>query len=154
MSSRITRLEIRDLRFPTSRELDGSDAMNPDPDYSSAYVILHLADGSQGYGSTFTIGRGNEIVCVALRAHEHLVVGRTLDEFIAAPGEFWRSLNGDSQLRWIGPDKGAVHLALAAIVNALWDLYARRVGKPLWLLVAELTPFLRTPLCDRKRCTP
>ncbi len=140
MPTRIVRLEIRDIRFPTSRELDGSDAMNPDPDYSSAYVILHLANGLTGHGSTFTIGRGNEVVCAAIRAHEHLVVGRTLEEFIAAPGRFWRSLNSDSQLRWLGPDKGVIHLAMAAIVNALWDLYARQAGKPLWLLIAEFTP--------------
>lgn len=137
---RITQLTIEDIRFPTSRELDGSDAMNPDPDYSSAYVILHTDDGHTGHGSAFTIGRGNEIVCAAIRAHEHLVVGRSLGEFSANPGAFWRSLTNDSQLRWIGPDKGAVHLALAAIVNALWDLYAKSVGKPLWRLVAEFTP--------------
>jgi len=147
---RITRLSIEDIRFPTSRELDGSDAMNPDPDYSSAYVVLHT-DGTpalmggasvplEGHGSTFTIGRGNEIVCAAIRAHEHLVVGRTLEEFAADPGAFWRSLTSDSQLRWIGPDKGAVHLALAAIVNALWDLHAKAEGKPLWRLVADFTP--------------
>ena len=147
---RITRLSIEDIRFPTSRELDGSDAMNPDPDYSSAYVVLHtdgttIAAGGasvplEGHGSTFTIGRGNEIVCAAIRAHEHLVVGRTLEEFAADPGAFWRSLTSDSQLRWIGPDKGAVHLALAAIVNALWDLHAKAEGKPLWRLVADFTP--------------
>ncbi len=147
---RITRLSIEDIRFPTSRELDGSDAMNPDPDYSSAYVVLHtdgttIATGGasvplEGHGSTFTIGRGNEIVCAAIRAHEHLVVGRTLEEFAADPGAFWRSLTSDSQLRWIGPDKGAVHLALAAIVNALWDLHAKAEGKPLWRLVADFTP--------------
>ncbi len=138
---RITGLTIEDIRFPTSRELDGSDAMNPDPDYSSAYVVLHTdAPPLEGHGSSFTIGRGNEIVCAAIRAHEHLIVGRTLEEFSANPGAFWHSLNNDSQLRWIGPDKGAVHLALAAIVNALWDLYARSVGKPLWRLVADFTP--------------
>ena len=140
MPTRIVRLEVRDIRFPTSRELDGSDAMNPDPDYSSAYVLLHLEDGLVGHGSTFTIGRGNEVVCAAIRAHEHLVVGRTLEEFIAAPGRFWRDLNSDSQLRWLGPDKGVIHLAMAAIVNALWDLHARRAGKPLWRLIADFTP--------------
>jgi len=137
----ITGLTIEDIRFPTSRELDGSDAMNPDPDYSSAYVVLHTdAPPLEGHGSSFTIGRGNEIVCTAIRAHEHLIVGRTLEEFAANPGGFWHLLNNDSQLRWIGPDKGAVHLALAAIVNALWDLYAKSVGKPLWRLVADFTP--------------
>jgi L-fuconate dehydratase len=140
MPSVITRLSIEDIRFPTSRALDGSDAMNRDPDYSSAYVILHTSDGFEGHGSTFTIGRGNEIVCAAIRAHEHLVVGRTLEEFAENPGAFWRHLNGDSQLRWIGPDKGAVHLALAAIVNALWDLYARSKGMPVWRLISGFSP--------------
>lgn len=140
MSSVITRLTIEDIRFPTSRALDGSDAMNRDPDYSSAYVILHTSDGLEGHGSTFTIGRGNEIVCAAIRAHEHLVVGRTLEEFTENPGAFWRHLNGDSQLRWIGPDKGAVHLALAAVVNALWDLYAKSRGVPVWRLISEFSP--------------
>lgn len=138
--ARITRLEIQDIRFPTSRHLDGSDAMNPDPDYSSAYVVIRTEDGAEGHGSTFTIGRGNEVVCAAIRAHEHLLVGRDVGEFIEHPGKFWGRLNGDSQLRWIGPEKGAVHLALGAIVNALWDLYARREGLPLWKLVAGFTP--------------
>lgn len=139
---RITRLTIEDIRFPTSQQLDGSDAMNRDPDYSSAYVILHTdaPGGPAGHGSAFTIGRGNEIVCAAIRAHEHLIVGRTLEEFMEHPGEFWRSLNGDSQLRWIGPDKGAVHLALAALVNALWDLWAKTAGQPLWRLLSGFTP--------------
>jgi L-fuconate dehydratase len=139
---RITRLSIEDIRFPTSQQLDGSDAMNLDPDYSSAYVVLHTdaGDGLEGHGSAFTIGRGNEVVCAAIRAHEHLVVGRTLEEFAANPGTFWRSLNGDSQLRWLGPDKGAIHLGLAAVVNALWDLYAKAAGKPLWRLIADFSP--------------
>jgi L-fuconate dehydratase len=149
---RITRLEVLDLRFPTSRQLDGSDAMNPDPDYSAAYVILHT-DASEagdpepgtgnplsGHGLAFTIGRGNEIVCAAIRAHERLIVGREFEEFVADPGSFWRHLSGDSQLRWIGPEKGAIHLALAAIVNALWDLYAKTEGRPLWRVLAGFTP--------------
>lgn len=140
--TRITRMTVEDIRFPTSQHLDGSDAMNLDPDYSSAYVILHTDNGANpaGHGSAFTIGRGNDVVCAAIRAHEHLVVGRSLDEFAASPGQFWRSLNGDSQLRWIGPDKGAVHLALAAIVNALWDLYAKSAGLPLWRLISAFSP--------------
>ncbi|KAB2675398.1 MAG: fuconate dehydratase, partial [Verrucomicrobia bacterium] len=138
--SRIIRLDVRDIRFPTSRALDGSDAMNPDPDYSSAYVVLRTDDGKEGHGSAFTIGRGNDVVCAAIRAHEHLVVGRTLAEFADNPGAFWHSLTSDSQLRWIGPDKGAIHLGLAAIVNALWDLHARSAGLPLWRLVAGFTP--------------
>ena len=137
---KITRLSVHDVRFPTSRQLDGSDAMNPDPDYSSAYVVLHTDSGLEGHGSAFTIGRGNDIVCAAIRAHEHLVLGRDLAEFTSAPGAFWRHLTGDSQLRWIGPDKGAVHLALAAIVNALWDLWGKAEGKPVWRLAAGLSP--------------
>ena len=133
-------MTIEDIRFPTSRERDGSDAMNPDPDYSSAYAVLHTDGARSGHGSTFTIGRGNDVVCAAIRAHEHLVVGRTLEEFTENPGAFWRHLTGDSQLRWIGPDKGAIHLGLAAIVNALWDLYAKAAGKPLWRLLSDLTP--------------
>lgn len=150
---RLSRLSIRDIRFPTSRQLDGSDAMNPDPDYSAAYVILH-AEGAfdpistgpihpgplDGHGLSFTIGRGTEIVCAAIRALESRVVGRTLEEFAAAPGEFWRHLTSDSQLRWIGPEKGVIHLATAALVNALWDLYAKAVGKPLWRLLADFSP--------------
>ena len=140
LAMKITRLSIHDVRFPTSRQLDGSDAMNPDPDYSSAYVVLHTDSGLAGHGSAFTIGRGNDIVCAAIRAHEHLVLGRDLAEFTSAPGAFWRHLTGDSQLRWIGPDKGAVHLALAAIVNALWDLWGKAEGKPVWRLAAGLSP--------------
>jgi L-fuconate dehydratase len=136
----ITHLSVRDIRFPTSSHLDGSDAMNPDPDYSSAYVVLHTDSGLEGHGSAFTIGRGNEIVCSAIRAHQHLVVGRSLSDFIEAPGLFWRHLTADSQLRWIGPDKGAIHLALAAIVNALWDLWAKHAGLPVWRLVSSLSP--------------
>ena len=110
-------------------------------DYSSAYVIIHTDDPSlQGHGHSFTIGRGTEIICTAIEAHRHLLVGRTLEEFTANPGAFWRHLTSDSQLRWIGPEKGAIHLALGAIVNALWDLYAKREGKPLWRLIADFTP--------------
>ena len=140
MPIRISRMTVEDIRFPTSRERDGSDAMNPDPDYSSAYVVLETDGALSGHGSTFTIGRGKDVVCAAIRAHEHLVVGRTLEEFIENPGAFWRHLTSDSQLRWIGPDKGAIHLGLAAIVNALWDLYAKRAVKPLWRLLSDFTP--------------
>lgn len=137
--TRITDLSVFDLRFPTSEHLDGSDAMNPDPDYSAAYVILHTDDEAlTGHGLTFTIGRGNDICCHAIEAMRHLVFGQSLDDFVSAPGKFWRHLTGDSQLRWIGPDKGAMHLATGAVVNAFWDLYAKREGKPVWQLVAEL----------------
>jgi L-fuconate dehydratase len=134
-------MRVLDVRFPTSRELDGSDAMNPDPDYSAAYVVLETdRDGLAGHGLTFTIGRGNEICCAAIEAMRHLVVGLDLDWIHEDMGRFWRHLTSDSQLRWIGPDKGAIHLATGAVVNAVWDLWAKAVGKPLWRLVADMSP--------------
>lgn len=139
--TKITDMRIVDLRFPTSQSLDGSDAMNPYPDYSAAYVILETdVPGLAGHGLTFTIGRGNDICCMAIDAMRHLVVGADLATFKAAPGKFWRHLTGDSQLRWIGPDKGAMHLATGAVVNAFWDLLAKQEGKPVWRLVADMTP--------------
>ncbi|MCJ8508869.1 L-fuconate dehydratase [Rhizobium lemnae] len=139
--AKITDMRIVDLRFPTSQSLDGSDAMNPDPDYSAAYVILETdVPGLAGHGLTFTIGRGNDICCMAIEAMRHLVVGSDLATFKAAPGKFWRHLTGDSQLRWIGPDKGAIHLATGAVVNAFWDLLAKQEGKPVWRLVADMSP--------------
>lgn len=142
----ITALESHDIRFPTSLTLDGSDAMNPDPDYSAAYVVLRTdAPGPQGapvsgHGFAFTIGRGNEVCIAALRAHEHLVVGRDLDETLADLGGFARELTGDSQLRWLGPEKGVIHMAAAAIVNAAFDLAAGAAGKPMWRYLADLPP--------------
>ena len=134
-------MRVLDVRFPTSRELDGSDAMNPDPDYSAAYVILETdRRGLEGHGLTFTIGRGNEICCAAIEALRHLVVGRDLDWIREDMGRFWRYVTSDSQLRWIGPDKGAIHLATGAVVNAVWDLWAKSERKPLWRLVADFTP--------------
>jgi L-fuconate dehydratase len=138
--TRITGLRSIDVRFPTSRTLDGSDAMNPDPDYSAAYVILETDTPLEGHGLTFTIGRGNEICLSAIEAMRHLVVGLDLDWIRENPGRFWRHVTGDSQLRWIGPDKGAIHLATGAIVNAVWDLWARAEGKPVWRLVADMSP--------------
>ncbi|MEK1861852.1 MAG: L-fuconate dehydratase [Rhizobium leguminosarum] len=138
--TRITDLRVFDLRFPTSQSLDGSDAMNPDPDYSAAYVILDTdAPDLAGHGLTFTIGRGNDICCMAIEAMRHLVVGSDLTEVLAHPGTFWRHLTSDSQLRWIGPEKGAIHLATGAVVNAVWDLLAKQAGKPVWRLVAEMS---------------
>jgi L-fuconate dehydratase len=147
---RIINLESHDLRFPTSVFLDGSDAMNPDPDYSAAYVILSTnhPDGLAGHGFTFTIGRGNQICVAAIEAFRPFIVGRTLEEIVADMGGFWRSLAGDSQLRWLGPEKGVIHLALAAVVNAIWDLWAKSVGKPVWKLVADLTPEAYISLID------
>src|SRR3954471_20757013 len=141
MSPRIIDLDARDIRFPTSRELDGSDAMNPDPDYSAAYVVLETDQpGLEGHGLTFTIGRGNEICCAAIEAMRHLVVGLELAWIAADMGRFWRHVTSDSQLRWIGPDKGAMHLATGAVVNAVWDLWAKSEGKPVWQLVADMSP--------------
>ncbi|GAA2880629.1 L-fuconate dehydratase [Aminobacter sp. P9b] len=139
--TRIIDMRVLDLRFPTSQHLDGSDAMNPDPDYSAAYVILKTdASGIEGHGLTFTIGRGNEICCAAIEAMRHLVVGLDMDKVTSDMGAFWRHVTSDSQLRWIGPDKGAIHLATGAVVNAVWDIWAKMVGKPVWKLVAEMSP--------------
>src|SRR5919108_4910612 len=115
--------------------------MNPNPDYSAAYAIVRTDDGAaMGHGFTFTIGRGNEICVAAIEALRPLVVGRSLEDVFADMGAFWRSLVGDSQLRWIGPEKGVIHLATAAVVNAAWDLYAKREGKPLWKLLVDMAP--------------
>ncbi|WP_343611526.1 L-fuconate dehydratase [Novosphingobium sp.] len=139
--TKITGLTTLDIRFPTSESLDGSDAMNPDPDYSAAYVILATDQpGLEGHGLTFTIGRGNEICVAAIEALRPLVAGLDLAWIAQDPGRFWRHITGDSQLRWIGPDKGAIHLATGAVVNAVWDLWAKSVGKPVWQLVAGMSP--------------
>ena len=137
--TRIIDLETFDLRFPTSDSLDGSDAMNPDPDYSAAYVVLKTDSEYEGHGLTFTIGRGNDICVAAISAMKHLLVGIELDWVREDMGRFWRHITGDSQLRWIGPDKGAIHLATGAVVNAVWDLWAKEAKKPVWQLVAEMT---------------
>jgi L-fuconate dehydratase len=137
----ILNLRTLDLRFPTSRQLDGSDAMHADPDYSAAYVILETdTRGLEGHGLSFTIGRGNDVVCAAIEALRHLVVGLHLAEIAADMARFWRRLTSDSQLRWIGPDKGAIHLAVGAVINAVWDLWAKAERKPLWRLVCDMTP--------------
>jgi L-fuconate dehydratase len=138
----ITEVETCDIRFPTSRSFDGSDAMNQAPDYSAAYVILRTNGpaGLAGHGLTFTIGRGNELCVMAIKALEPLVRGQTLESFTSDPGGFWHRITGDSQLRWIGPEKGVIHLATAALVNAMWDLYAKAEGKPLWKLLVDLSP--------------
>jgi L-fuconate dehydratase len=140
--TRIVALDARDIRFPTSASLDGSDAMHPSPDYSCAYVVLHTdsSDGLEGHGLTFTNGRGTEVVVAAVRALEHIVVGRSLEEITADLRGFWRGLASEGQLRWLGPEKGVIHLATAAIVNAVWDLWAKREGKPLYRLLADLSP--------------
>src|SRR6478609_2731500 len=142
MRTKILRVTARDIRFPTSRTLDGSDAMNPNPDYSAAYVVLETdnPDGHQGHGLTFTIGRGTELCVAAVELLAPHVEGRTLEEIAADMAGFWRGLVADSHLRWLGPEKGVVHLATAALVNAVWDLYAKVEGKPLWKLLVDMTP--------------
>lgn len=138
----ITNIQVKDVRFPTSLSLDGSDAMNPDPDYSAAYVILETShpDGLEGHGLTFTIGRGNELCVAAINSLSHLIIGKELKKFTDDMAGFWRMITGDSQLRWLGPEKGVIHLATGAIVNAVWDLYAKVEGKPLWKLLADMSP--------------
>src|SRR2546421_2151996 len=140
MATRILNAVASDVRFPTSRTLAGSDAMNRDPDYSAAYVILETDDpgGLSGHGLTFTTGRGTELCVEAIRLLANHVVGLTMEDIAADMAGFWRGLVGDSQLRWLGPEKGVVHLATAALVNAVWDLYARVEGKPLWKLLVDM----------------
>jgi len=141
-NTRIISLETRDIRFPTSLTLDGSDAMNKDPDYSAAYVILKTdhPDGLEGHVLTFTIGRGNDLCTAAIEALSHLVVGKTLESFTQDMGAFFKMITSDSQLRWLGPEKGVIHLATGAVVNAVWDLYAKVEGKPLWRLLTDMSP--------------
>jgi len=134
-------VQVTDVRFPTSLTQDGSDAMNKDGDYSAAYVVLHTDDRDlRGYGFTFTIGRGNDLCVAAAQQRGIPLVGRDVDELCADLGAVYRELQSDSQLRWLGPDKGVVHLALAAVMNAVWDLAARRAEVPLWRLLAEMSP--------------
>jgi len=139
---RIVALDVRDIRFPTSVSLDGSDAMHTSPDYSCAYVTIETdsAAGLAGCGLSFTNGRGTEVVAAAIRAFEPFVVGLTLEDITADMRGFWRSLASEDQLRWLGPEKGVIHLATAAIVNAVWDLWAKAEGKPLFRLLADLEP--------------
>lgn len=151
--TRITALRTYDLRFPTSASLDGSDAMNPDPDYSAAYVVLETDSAFEGHGLTFTIGRGNEVVVAAIEALRDRVSGLELDWIAENPGRFWRHVTGDSQLRWIGPDKGAMHLATGAVVNAVWDLLAKRAKKPVWRYVADMTPEQLVSIIDFRYLT-
>ena len=139
MVVKITDIVVRDIRFPTSDSLDGSDAMNTNPNYSAAYVVLKTDSEFEGHGLTFTIGRGNELCVAAIEALKPLVTGLSIAPGVDM-GQIWNRLTSDSQLRWVGPEKGVIHLATAAVVNALWDLYARTEGKPLWQLLADMTP--------------
>ena len=137
----ITALEVIDIRFPTSLGLDGSDAMNPEPDYSAAYVVLSTSDPDiVGYSLLFTTGRGNDVACAAVRALAPYVVGRDVDVLTADVGVLARDLTWDGQLRWLGPEKGVMHMAIGAVVNAAWDMRCRLDGQPLWRVLASMTP--------------
>ncbi|MFF3177297.1 L-fuconate dehydratase [Streptomyces sp. SID11233] len=154
MSQTVTDFEVHDIRFPTSEQLDGSDAMNPDPDYSAAYVVLRTdaADndggGIEGHGFCFTIGRGNEVMAAAIQALRPYVVGRPVPRTAADLGALYRDLTHDSQLRWLGPEKGVMHMAAGAVVNAAWDLAAKRADRPVWQFLAEMTPEELVSLVD------
>jgi len=138
---RISALDVIDVRFPTSRTLDGSDAMNPEPDYSAAYLALHVDDSDvAGYSLLFTTGRGNDVACAAVRALVPYIVGRDVDTLVADVGVLARELTWDGQLRWLGPEKGVMHMAIGALVNAVWDLRCRIDGQPLWRVLSQLTP--------------
>ena len=143
-------LQTHDIRFPTSRHLDGSDAMNPAPDYSAAYVVIatDADDGLTGHGFVFTTGRGNDVQTEAIRALSGWIVGRDVEQTLATLGDLGRELTGDPQLRWLGPEKGVVHMAVGAVINALWDLRAKREGKPLWELLSALSPEQIVDLVD------
>ncbi|GAA5522142.1 L-fuconate dehydratase [Aliifodinibius salicampi] len=140
MKTVITEVEVKDIRFPTSQGLDGSDAMNPDPDYSAAYLILKTNKEVEGHGLTFTIGRGNNLCVQAIKEFESHVLDKPFESIVNDLGSFWKQMARDSQLRWLGPEKGVIHLALGAFVNALWDLYAKIEEKPLWKLLADMSP--------------
>ena len=138
--TRIVSLDTTDIRFPTSLSLDGSDAMNLDPDYSAAYVQVVTDAGEAGHAFVFTIGRGNDVQVAAIDALAGHLVGQELEPLLDDMGATWRGLIGDSQLRWLGPEKGVMHMAIGAVVNALWDLKAKRAGMPLWRLLSRMTP--------------
>jgi L-fuconate dehydratase len=144
----IASLDTHDVRFPTSRHLDGSDAMNPFPDYSAAYVVVRTSEGREGYGLAFTVGRGNDVQVAAIQALAPLIVGRRVDDLLGDMAALSRLMTGDSQLRWLGPEKGVIHMAASAILNAFWDLAARAAGKPLWQHLADLTPEQVVALVD------
>ncbi|XP_070557134.1 mitochondrial enolase superfamily member 1-like isoform X3 [Ptychodera flava] len=141
-SAKVTRVEVKDVRFPTSLEAHGSDAMHTDPDYSCVYVIISTdsSDTKQGHGLTFTIGNGNQIVAGAVNALASIVIGQKLSDIYDDFAGFWRKLTSDSQLRWLGPEKGVMHLATASVVNALWDLWGKLENKPVWKLLVDMEP--------------
>jgi L-fuconate dehydratase len=151
----ITAIETFDIRFPTSLSLDGSDAMNPDPDYSAAYVVIRsdAPDGHEGHGFVFTIGRGNDVEVAAIHALRDHLLGHDLDVLLGDMGATSRLLGHDSQLRWLGPEKGVMHMAIGAVLNALWDLRAKRAGEPLWLHLSRLSPEEIVELVDFRYLT-
>ncbi len=155
MTTTITSLDTYDVRFPTSRELDGSDAMTPDPDYSAAYVVINTdaGDGLAGHGFVFTVGEGNDVQVAAIRALAPLLVGHNLEILLADMGAASRLLVHEPQLRWLGPEKGVMHMAIGAVLNALWDLKAKRAGLPLWQLLATMTPDELVNLVDFRYLT-
>jgi len=148
MSETIKSIRARDIRFPTSRSLDGSDAMNEAPDYSAAYVTIETSGGDQGHGMTFTIGRGNELCVAAVNSIAPLLIGKSVDEVFGNLGRTWKTVTGESQLRWVGPEKGVIHLAGAGIMNAIWDLYAKSLKKPVWRVLSDMTPTEIVDLVD------
>lgn len=151
----VTAVDTFDIRFPTSQDLDGSDAMNPDPDYSAAYLIIRTdaGDGHEGHGFVFTIGRGNEVETAALDALREHILGRNVEDLLGDMGATWKLMAHDSQLRWLGPEKGVIHMAIGAVVNALWDLKAKRAGLPLWELLADMSPEELVALVDFRYLT-
>ena len=149
----ITGWTCRDIRFPTSKHADGSDAMNPDPDYSAAYVVLETDRDLQGHGLTFTLGKGTELCVAAVNALAPALVGKRLEDVTRHMGAWWQRFANPDQLRWVGPEKGVLHLAVAALVNAVWDLWGKAEGKPVWRLVADLTPEQFVDLIDFRYLT-
>ncbi|MFE3600827.1 enolase C-terminal domain-like protein [Streptomyces sp. NPDC059096] len=153
MSQTVTGFEVHDIRFPTSEQLDGSDAMNPDPDYSAAYVVLRTQDGAEGHGFCFTIGRGNDVTAAAIEALRPYLTGRPAPLTAADLGALYFELTHDSQLRWLGPEKGVMHMAAGAVVNAAWDLAAKSAGLPVWEFLAGMTPEELVSLVDFRYLT-
>ncbi|MGI5400072.1 enolase C-terminal domain-like protein [Streptomyces sp. CA-135486] len=153
MSRSVTEFEVHDIRFPTSEQLDGSDAMNPDPDYSAAYVVIRASDGAEGHGFCFTIGRGNDVIAAAIEALRPHVVGRPAPRAAADLAALHHDLTHDSQLRWLGPEKGVMHMAAGAVVNAAWDLAAKRAGQPVWEFLASMSSEELVSLVDFRYLT-
>ncbi|MER5461326.1 enolase C-terminal domain-like protein [Streptomyces sp. NPDC002668] len=153
MSQTVTEFEVHDIRFPTSEQLDGSDAMNPDPDYSAAYVVMRATDGAEGHGFVFTIGRGNDVTAAAIEALRPYVVGRPAPRTAADLAALHYDLTHDSQLRWLGPEKGVMHMAAGAVVNAAWDLAAKRAGQPVWEFLASMSSEELVALVDFRYLT-